>query len=610
MKTKFIAVLTALISTCAAAVAQDDMGLDPQQMVIGHTVTNSIDMDDSFIGEAGKYTLGARFSGELLEPYVGCKVVGVRFAIGVPQGRTRAFLCNVKGDNVYDLAAKNVNAVAGWNKVIFSEPFTIAEGDDLFYGYDYVETAEMAASEKGGICSVAGGAQNGALLYSNGVFLSISEIGNLCVQLIIDATSLTPYNMNIGFFDTGFKYKHIQETFEVFTQLMNNGSDVISSFRIGWAFDSDELTYKDINSHVAPGSAYTWQEALPYPSWLGVGRHTLRVVLVSAEGKELPAGGKKEHVQAFCVYRDYCRRRHEYFEVYADQYNVLTSLQNDVLATLPSSTSGMMCIAQVYPKGSVLECNISGDLFDRYAYTTPCFTSNRALFPGENFVAYDFNDYFGVFPNDLFHGILEGIVEQDYEMPTFADIALEGKYDEGARTVTVKATIDSRYEEVQKMYGNLALNLLVIENDVLASQYVLNPKGTAIMEQGAYLHPNVVRHACFGTDGIKVETSGQPVVIEHTITLPAAWDASNVRIVGILTPYHAPGEVVDLSDLDVINCDTLPVSAMEAGVAAVAAPEGNPEFYTLDGIPASRPLAPGIYIARYPNGVARKLLVK
>ncbi len=608
MNLKTIALLGSLLLAAAPALrAQEDMGLEPNQAAIGHTITNQIDFNDAFFGEAGKYTLGARLTAEELQPYETCRIVGVRFAVGQPQSRTRVFINRVDGTNIYDAAAKNVKAVAGWNNVIFPEAITIKEGDSFFYGFDYTETAEMVAAEAGGICGVMSSHTNGAIVMMNRALYPLSGIGDLCVQLIVDITNLTPHNMNFGFFDTGFKYKNISEPFEVFTNISNNGRDPITKFRIGMAFDDFEPEYLDITETVTPGNSYTLNKQIKYPAGCGVGAHNFRVFLESIEDAPVPDDGVKEKSVSFAVFANSESRKKVYVETYAHPETPYSAMLNDVFTAYPDKQKSA-CFVNVYPAGTELECNISEELHNRYVYTYPCFSTNRAQFPGEPTVAYDFNDYFNLFDSKMFNSIIEQIIENDMYTPSFANLELSGEYNPETRTATINTRITPLADEVPAIFGNLALNLLVVENGVKAPQMIVNRLGS-VTESKNYSHPNVLRHACYGVDGIKVESSMEPSTDECVIQFPADWNEKNIRIVALLTPWHEAGEMVDLRDLDIINCNEIRIADLSASIAEIGGQaEGSAEYFTVTGqrtVPSQR----GIYLERTANG-CRKVLKK
>lgn len=585
-----------LLSLCLPLMASaDDLGLEPQQQIIGYTLTDKIDTNDAYFGEPAKYTLGAQLTADQLEAYVGCSVVGVRFAIGQDQGRTRVFVNNVQNKEIYDLAAKNVAAKAGWNNVIFAEPFEIQAGQNYFYGFDYTETAEMSAAGKGAICSVNSEQANSSLVLVNGELYPLSDLGTLCVQLIIDATNLTPVNLNLGLLDDGWKYRQLSERFNLFTSVVNNGRDPVTDFTIGYAFDDLDPIFKEYAQTVNPGQSLTVDDTFPYPMELGVGTHTFRVFIETIQGQTPPADGIKERSIRFALYDKSVQRRKVYLEVYSHQETPHAFLLNKAITTLPDPGK-TMCHVQVYPAGSVLECNISEELHQRYAYTWPTFSTNRAKFPMEPAIAYDMNDYLTLMPTDMIHSIIGGIIDSDITRPAFADIDLAGEYDPQTRRLTIQTHIAPLANEVPAIFGNLALHLLVVENGVQAPQATINSMGATTTSKN-YSHPNVLRHSVYGADGIKIAENAQTSTMEETIEIPSAWNDKNIRIVALLTQWFDPGQSVDLSDLDIINCTDIALKDLNASIVEIEAGSSRDRSYNLKG-QQMRPTQKGLYLHR------------
>ena len=59
---------------------------------LGYTVTDDIDVNGGAFGQAGTYSIGALLPSQMLAPYQGCRIIGVRFALSKSIGRTRAFM--------------------------------------------------------------------------------------------------------------------------------------------------------------------------------------------------------------------------------------------------------------------------------------------------------------------------------------------------------------------------------------------------------------------------------------------------------------------------------------------------------------------------------------
>ena len=248
--------------------------LAANQRLVGYTVNDDIDIKGAMVGQAGTYPIGAVLTPQVLSAYKGCRIVGIRLASAVDLGRTRIFLDGVTDNKLTELHAQRQRIYEGWNEVMFNGDGIEITGDrSLFYGFDYVETQEMIDNEKGGICSVGTDTDNAFVLYLGGRLNTVSQVGQLCVQLIVDVSNLPADNMVLGFFDTGFKYKRKGEPVEIFTQLTNVGRDDISSYRMACQFDNDAVQYFDVTGvSVSSSTQTTWQQRAirqPHADMLG-----------------------------------------------------------------------------------------------------------------------------------------------------------------------------------------------------------------------------------------------------------------------------------------------------------------------------------------------------
>ena len=152
-----------LLILIAMAVATVTAMADTQRYV-GYTVTDDIDVSGAAFGEAGTYTVGALLSPEMLAAYEGCRVLGIRYALSQSIGRTRAFMYDATGNQFTELNAQKQRTYEGWNTVFFNgDGYVITGQESLFFGYDYVESEEMVAAEKGALCGV-GSETTGSLL--------------------------------------------------------------------------------------------------------------------------------------------------------------------------------------------------------------------------------------------------------------------------------------------------------------------------------------------------------------------------------------------------------------------------------------------------------------
>ena len=82
---------TALSSTSAIQQAPSK-ALSATERAVGYTDGDSITRSSVYFGKAGTYTVGALVESNMLSYYVGCKIVGIRFALSQSIGNTKVFL--------------------------------------------------------------------------------------------------------------------------------------------------------------------------------------------------------------------------------------------------------------------------------------------------------------------------------------------------------------------------------------------------------------------------------------------------------------------------------------------------------------------------------------
>lgn len=599
-------IMTLLLSLAVALGCAAQGNLSDNQRLLGHTVTDDIDIRGAVVGQPGTYTIGAVVESDVLQAYKGCRVVGIRMAAAVDLGRTRVFLDGITDDGLTSLQSKTQKVYEGWNEVFFNgDGYTISGNESLFFGFDYVETQEMLNAEKGGIASTGTDTTGAFMIYMNGGLYPVSQVGKLCVQLIVDVTNLPADNMMISFFDTGFKYKRVGETIEVFAMVNNVGRDAVKSFTVGCRFDDCQPDYISVDEvAIASGAQDSWQDIFDMPAELGAGSHTMTLWIDKVNSTDLGYAASRARTVNFATYVNSMERNGAYLEIYNDQNSPYAAMLNPVMNGMDSETF----VVNVHAPGTSLALTDAAYLHGLYAYTTPSFTVNRSYFPGENHVAYDMNDFLGLVDQAFLSMIIEDIVAQDKTTVSFAGLQLSAKYDPATRLLTVEASGEA-LPEAESIYGQLALTLMAVEDNVSGSQ---------ILSSGAvsrkYTHRNVLRGYLTAPYGSPLTVEGGSFSAAYTMTLPAGWKAENLKVTGILTKAADSWAAINdanVRDYDVINAASAKVEA-GAGIEAVAPDSAEVEgYYNLQGIRVDADaLVPGIYLRRYTDGRTEKALIR
>lgn len=577
--------------------------LSSSQRAVGYTVTDQIDYEGVMVGEADTYTMGAYMPAARLEDYKGCKIVGIRLAAACDLGRTGMVLNTPDESGSRTLHEQKQRIYQGWNDVFFNGfEYEITADEDIFYGFDYVETEKMVADETGGLCTVGEDYSNSFVLHRDGAYYPVTGAGKLCVQLIVDISNMAPENMSIGYFDFGFKYKKADEGLPIFASFTNAGLNAVDNFRLACTIDGGEPIYEDIapDKPLAFGEYYTLDKTFPL-SGVESGGHDVKIYVDQINGKDY-AGLPRGKGGKIAIYSESMPRTTTYIEVYADQNNYNSANLDDGLKLMKEDLGDMVTVVKNYRPGNSLAVTEAGYLHSLYAYTWPSFTSNRSHFPGESHVAYDMNDYLSIFPGEFTAEILKGIVEQDHETPSFADLQLNATLGEG-RMLEVNAS-GSIMQEAKSIYGDLVLTLMVVEDQVRASQMSTGGKTNL-----KYYHDDVLRGYVTPAKGVVIDSSKPAFSEKFSIAVPEAWNIQNLRITGILTQSGEPEEE-NLYDFDVINAASVKV-VDPSGIIAISAdmPEGESAYYNLQGMPVDKDdHSGGLYIRIGADGKARKVM--
>ena len=608
---RFLSIFFFVLSVTVMAQGQQHVqGLSSTQRLLGYTLTDDISINGAAFGEAGTYSIGAALEPADMAPYKGCTIVGIRLAAAMNLGRTRTFVYNFTGTS-FDLVAEQRQRVyEGWNVVTFNGDGYEIQGDEtIFFGFDYVETQEMVDAEEGGMACNGEETDGGFYLYGNygqgeGLY-SISGAGCLCVQLIVDVSSLPAHDMAVTYLDAGFKYKRPGDSFEVMATIASTGREDVTNYQIGYQIDDAAPVVEDRSEPVAAGRSDTWLSNIALPEDITTGHHTLSVFVSSIEGEAVAAGSKAMEA-GFAVYRDSLDRQQVYLEVYTDQSSPYSAMLDETIAYLEQQFKPV-CVVNVHRPGSLLAVNEADYLSDLYAYTYPSFTINRSYFPGEAHVAYDMNDYLPVVGKEFTGAILGDMLMQDLYNPAFASIHLTGSYQADSRQLTIEAS-GQLLSEARAIYGDVALTLLLTEDGVKSRQAVYNATTQRTTWNQNYLHNHVLRGYMTAATGTPIEAEGDAYKATFTTTLDAAWNKDKMSVVALLAKATDDATSEPLTELDVINVTSQPLSALNEPVSIAdvtsAAQQRASVGYSPDGRRAAK-ARKGIIISD-----GRKVLVK
>lgn len=335
----------------------------------------------------------------------------------------------------------------------------------------------MVAAKRGALCFYQPKTEdsNASLLLKDDAFYTMSDAGNLCVQLIIDVSSLPKKDVHLTHLPAGNKFKTPEETLDTYLQYTNSGLEDIASMRLGYRFDDGAVTYIDVDGSVKAGAIGGVNKLIKMPQDIKPGSHKLTFYADKIDGAVPTVTEGDTHVNRFVVYTKQLKHQQTYVEQYCSQKSYFGSLVNDQMNSV--AADDFICLANVYKDGEMLSVGSSAYLDELYAYTYPCFTVDRFYFMGENSIAFDVNDYASMMPT-LVSGAVRMLVAEARQNPAFATVGMRSSFSQSSRELSLDISGEVT-DEVPAIYGNLGLTVLLTEDGVKAQQVVLNSAGNA-----------------------------------------------------------------------------------------------------------------------------------
>ncbi len=578
-------------------------GLSSTQRAVGYIVDNcpdSITVKGAMIGTAGDYPVGVVITDDILSNYIGCKVVGIRVAAAQSLGKQELFLYPVDNGTVsQEGITKSQRLYEGWNNVFFNgdTSWEIQEGQSLLVGFEYTETDAMVSAEKGGLCTVGESQGNDFLIYGDFGYglgwYGYSGRGALCIQLIVDVSSLPIRELVLTYVDTGFRYKKAGEDVGMYVITVNTGLEDIQGYTLACQLDEESpQLFHYGQTLVTQGDAHL-QPTITLPADIAIGEHHITVTVLDGDNTQ-PLSDKATQTAVFYVYDKTVPRQKNYVEQYTSQQEYMASVVNTIFDQVYEGNANMAMV-NVYEPGDPLAIPESNYLHELYAYTLPSFTSNRSYFPGESYIAYDVNYYAEQYAAFV-PAIISDIMVQDLQQPAFATINLDASYDEETRQLTIH-TSGELAEGATDILGTPAVTLLLTEDDVKGRQVVLNKVTGTTRIQNDYLHQHVLRGYVSSPLGDAVEVSGLTYTADHTITLDPSWNVNKMTLVGFITRSADTVTDDNVLQMDVTNCNSIPLSSLTQVRHIQTATTLPSSYYTLDGRRLTAPpTQKGIYI--------------
>ncbi|MDE7142749.1 MAG: Omp28-related outer membrane protein, partial [Muribaculaceae bacterium] len=366
--------------------------------------------------------------------------------------------------------------------------------------------------------------------------------------------------------------------------------------------------YVNLDVNMPSGGSYTWTQPINPPAPLSIGSHTLKVFPVEADGTPLEETAENTRYQSVAIYEQSVPRDKVLMEVFTNSSDV-SSIPMHSLLNQMGDVNGMAIVAVHHFPGTPLATSESQNLFEKYAYTTPVFAIDRALFPGEAYIAYSANDFIGLLPDDFIVNIFGDMVSQDILSPCFASLSATGSLNDDNSVLTLDVDIDA-LPEASAIFGTLAAHVMLVEDGVKSGQAATGIGGRPITNNN-YIHNNVVRLNHTGIKGQPVALENNKATLSFTIPMNAAWNPANMRAVVYLTKYFDEEIPANLSEADITNATAIqlgPIASIR-DVAADGDTDSPSTFYTIGGVMVDGGnLAPASTLSAAPTALPARYL--
>lgn len=578
--------------------------LSSTQRAVGYTTGNDITTQNVGTGYAGTHAVGALMTADMLQPYVGCKVVGIRFALSASAQTSRIFVRKLGSDGVLagaDSVSQNVwHPHSGWNEVMLNgvKGYTIGSGEGLFFGFDVTESAEQAQAGTGILATTGQSQTYGFVVEGNfgsgeGLY-AVSDKGLLCVQLIVDVSSLPARAFTFTGMTNGYQYKQPGEWLDVFAQYQNSGRDTIKAYTVGYAIDGNQPVCTDTADVIPGGASSSVERVVQLPADIASGEHVLRVFISKANGvafDSVPC-----ITDTFCVYREKVNRQQTYLEQYADEGSPYTAGCFQTMESAQKDLRGQVAYVNIYRDNNVLACPEGSSLCSDYAYTYPSFTMDRSYYPGEAHVAYDLNNYVLVAP-EIVTGMMKELLTDEHSHPAFATVDIVPHYDNASRLLTLCVS-GTTTTEAPTVFGDMALTLMLTEDSVTAPQSVYNAITGSYSTDNHYVHNHVLRAMLTAVRGDRLTMSGNTFTADYSFTVPQDMNPENMTAVALVSRYAGRQGGLGIKRMDILNANSMPLSSVADAITVPVTDKSSVvRYYTIDGVEVSaQGLRRGVYI--------------
>lgn len=206
-------------------------------------------------GYPGDNKVAICLSEDILKPYVGKNIVGMRFGLTEEIGNSSVSLFKQSG-SAPGAVCRNVdvqNGAVGWNEVKFDEPYTIQAGETLYAGYSYTQLSNENDYKSYPLSAVEEGLENQILwvnckINNNAGWYEFDTRGlNISIQVLVEG-DFAEYAVLPE--DFGTLKGGMNNDLSVAVKFMNNSKEAVSS--LGYVVSVDGVAGSEQSVDVSP----------------------------------------------------------------------------------------------------------------------------------------------------------------------------------------------------------------------------------------------------------------------------------------------------------------------------------------------------------------------
>lgn len=401
--------------------------LAENQRLLGYNTGDTFDATLGF-GQAIDIRLGSLLLPEMLEKFDGAKIVGIRYALADPLPVSKVAIVEEGATTEAVSKTQTGNCVAGWNTVMFDEPYTIDDNTPFYICYDVSLSSAYSIyiynsnnPHEGGFMGYADfgeGAQWAALTDSYGNYL-----GDLAIQAIVESDNFSSRSLTPQ--DFGPFFVGLNTTRNLMLNVTNDGA-AVSNFSYVVSVDGTPSEEQLCELEQPVGVAEGFTAAIPVQAESETGSAVLEVKITKVNGESNDAADKTATGTLNTISRLF------------KQNVVMEEFTGTGCGYCPRGIAGMEMLAEKYPDTFI------GIGIHQYNSSDPMYNSNYKTLDwpdAPNCVLNRNGQYI-----DPFYGNRTSI-EDDFKTAMdnlpMVEVSVSGVWNEDSTMVTATANVES-----------------------------------------------------------------------------------------------------------------------------------------------------------------------